>query len=179
MSPDRLATLRTFFSNLETRLPGAVALTYLRLFEADPEADSLFNRNIRDEQRRFAGELQDIVKLTRSSQLWPAGAPTGQILIPEVAEFGRRCAEAGLTIQHFTIMKRAMARACEEIAPADFTPPVAEALAFILDVLVQSLCLPSDSAAKALSKLPCRTTATVLHDPFAYFDEELPGVSTA
>ncbi len=179
MTPDRLAALRTFFSNIETRIPGVVALTYTRLFEADPEAASLFKSSISDQQLRFIEKLQNIVKLTRSSQLWPAGAPTGQILIPEVAEFGRLHAEAGVTIEHFTIMKQAMARACEEIAPEEFTSPVAEALAFILDVLAQSLSAPADSAANALSKLPCRITAAVWHDPSAYFDEELPGVSAA
>ncbi|MFY9641464.1 MAG: hypothetical protein WCD20_12035 [Rhodomicrobium sp.] len=179
MSPDKLAALRTFFSKIETRLPDAAALTYRRLLEAEPEAASLCKGDIREQQLHFMHKLWDIIKLTRSSHLWPAGAPTGQISIPEVVAFGRNHAKAGVTLKHFAVMKQAMAGACEAIAPEEFTPPVAEALAFILDVLAQSLSKPGDSADNVLSKLPCQNAAAVLHDPSAYFDEELPAVSAA
>jgi hypothetical protein len=131
----------------------------------------LFKGDIREQQLRFLGKLQSIVKLTRSSQLWPVGAPTGQMLIPQVAEFGRSHAKSGVTPEHFTLMKEMMARACKEIAPADFTPPVEEALAFIFDVLAQSLTA-NDSATDVLSKLRLRRNGTALQDPAAYFDEE-------
>ncbi len=170
--PERLAALRNFFAKAEQRLPATVALTYDKLFEAAPEVASLFNGHLREQQQAFLCKLQGIVKLTRSSQLWPVGTPTGQILIPEVAEFGRRHARTGVTPEHFALMKEMMARACKETAPAEFTPAAEEALAFIFDVLAQSLTA-GDSAPDALSKLRLHRNGTALHDPFAYFDEEM------
>jgi hemoglobin-like flavoprotein len=168
---DRLATLRLFFTAMEPRLPAIVARTYDKMFEAEPGMVRLFKGEIREQQLSFLAKLKSIVQLTRSSQLWPVGTPSGQMLIPQVAEFGRSHATIGVTPAHFALMKKMMIAACKETAPGSFTPAVKEALSFVFDVLAQSLTA-GDSTTDVLSKLRlCRNDA-VLYDPAAYFDEE-------
>jgi hemoglobin-like flavoprotein len=175
-NPDRLAALRTFFAGIEPRLPIIVALTYNKMFAVEPEMVLLFKNGIQEQQISFLGKLKSIVQLTRSSQLWPVSVSNGPILIPEIAEFGRSHAESGVTPAHFALMKKMMTRACEEIAPADFTPPVEEALSLIFDVLAQSLTA-ADGSADGLSKLRLCRSGTVLYDPAAYFDGEMPAAT--
>jgi hemoglobin-like flavoprotein len=168
---DRLATLRLFFTAMEPRLPAIVARTYDKMFEAEPGMVRLFKGEIREQQLSFLAKLKSIVQLTRSSQLWPVGTPSGQMLIPQVAEFGRNHAKLGVTPAHFALMKKMMIAACKETAPGSFTPAVEEAFSFIFDVLARSLTA-GDSTTDVLLKLRlCRNDA-VLYDPAAYFDEE-------
>jgi hemoglobin-like flavoprotein len=169
---DRLTALRTFFVETEPRLPVIIALSYQRLFEVEPGIAQLFKGNIREQQSRFLAQLQSIVKLTRSSQLWPASAATGQILIPDIVEFGRRHAKLGVLPVHFSLMNDMMSWTCKELASAGFTPLVEEGLAFVFDVLGASLTAKA-SAGDALSMLRSRWSAAPLADPSAYFDEEL------
>lgn len=168
---DRLATLRLFFTAMEPRLPAIVARTYDKMFEAEPGMARLFRGDIREQQFSFLAKLKSIVQLTRSSQLWPVGTPTGQMLVPQVAEFGRSHAKFGVTPAHFALMKKMMIAACKEAAEGSFTPAVEEALSFIFDVLAQSLTA-GDSTTDALSKLRLCRNEAVLLDPAAYFDEE-------
>jgi hemoglobin-like flavoprotein len=173
-TPDRLAALRTFFAEMEPHLPAIVALTYNKMFAVEPDTVLLFKDGIREQQISFLGKLKGIVRLTRSSHLWPAGAPKGPILIPQIVEFGRSYAGTGVTPAHFVLMKEMMTRACKEVAPTSFTPPVEEALSFVFDVLAQSLTA-ADGSRDALSKLRLCQSGTILHDPAAYFDGEMPG----
>jgi hemoglobin-like flavoprotein len=168
---DRLATLRLFFAAMEPRLSAIVVRTYGKMFEAEPGMVRLFKGDIRAQQLSFLAKLKSIVQLTRSSQLWPVGTPAGQMLIPQVAEFGRNHAKLGVTPAHFALMKKMMIAACKENAPESFTPAVEEALSFIFDVLAQSLTA-GDSTTDVLSKLRLCRNEAVLHDPAAYFDEE-------
>ncbi len=177
MTADRLAALRTFFVKIEPRLPEVVALMYDLFFEAEPSAARLFKGELGEQKQRFVHELQSIVRLTRSSELWPADAATGQILIPEVAEFGRRHAAAGVTLHHFEVMKKAMEQACEKIVPNEITLEVAEALSYLFEVLAHSLSTPADSAVSVLAMLRPAAREGTLHDPSAYFDDVPPTVS--
>ena len=79
---DRLTALRTFFAEMEPQLPAIVARSYERLFDVEPAIALLFKGNAREHQLRFLAKLQSIVKLTRSSQLWPASAATGGTFTP-------------------------------------------------------------------------------------------------
>jgi hypothetical protein len=169
---DRLTALRTFFAEMEPQLPAIVARSYERLFDVEPGIALLFKGNAREHQLRFLAKLQSIVKLTRSSQLWPASAATGQILIPEVLDFGRSHAKIGVLPVHFSLLNDMIAWTCKEIAPLGFTPLVEEGLAFVFDVLGASLTA-KDSSGDVLSKLRSRWNGATLHDPSAYFDEEL------
>ncbi len=169
---DRLTALRLFFARMEPQLPVVVALTYRRLFEVEPKTALLFNGRFQDQQPRFLAKLQDLIKTTRSSWLWPAGAATGQMLIPAVAEFGRSHAKIGVLPIYFSLMNDMMAWACKEIAFEEFTPLVEEGLAFLFDVLAASLTA-RDSGGDALSKLRSRWNGAPLLDPSTYFDEEV------
>jgi hemoglobin-like flavoprotein len=168
---DRLATLRRFFAATEPRLPAIVVRTYDKMFEAHPGVAQLFKGDIREQQSSFLAKLKSIVQLTRSSQLWPVGTPAGQMLIPQVAEFGRYHAKIGVTPAHFALMKTMMIASCKEAAPGSFTPAAEEALSFIFDVLAQSLTA-HDSTTDVLSELRLCRNEAALHDPAAYFDEE-------
>ncbi len=174
---DRLAALRTFFVKMEPSLPVIVALTYDKMFAVEPEIALLFKGHIPEQQISFLNNLKRIVQLTRSSQLWPVGASTGPILIPQIAAFGRSHARIGVTPENFALMKEMMARACKETAPANFTQLVEEGLRFIFDVLAQSLTA-GDGSAGALSKLRLCRNGAVLYDPAAYFDGEMPVPAT-
>jgi hemoglobin-like flavoprotein len=175
-APDRLAALRTFFVEMEPRLPVIVALTYDKMFAAKPEIALLFKGSIHEQQLSFLAKLKSIVLLTRSSQLWPVGVSAGPILIPQIAAFGRSHVKIGVPPEDFALMKEMMTRACKETAPANFTQLVEEGLGFIFDVLAQSLTA-GDGSARALSELRLCRNGAALYDPVAYFDGEAPAAT--
>jgi hemoglobin-like flavoprotein len=135
MSPDQLSALRAFFTTAETRLPDIVALMYDRFLKAMPETAPLFKGDMQEQHRQFTLMLWSIVRLTRSSELWPVNAWTGEAPIPAVEKLGMRHAHVGVRPEHFETMKVVLSRCFREMFPKDFTPPVEKALAFIFDVL--------------------------------------------
>ncbi|MGO9546722.1 MAG: globin domain-containing protein [Rhodomicrobium sp.] len=176
MSPARLAALRAFFASIEARLPSAVDEMYGQLFEEVPEAIPLFKGDLQEQKQRFRFMLLSIIKLTRSSHLWPVCTMTGRATLPSLNELKSRHADAGVTPAHFEVMKILLTKACEHIAPAEFTPEIAESLAFVFDVLARSLTV-SDSASEALARKdgpPAQDTAAGFQDPSSYFDHDVP-----
>ena len=151
MELDRLAALRDFFGSVKPRLPEIAGAMFSRLFAVAPETRSLFKPDMEDQTVRFAEMLHNIVELTRSKHLWPAGNTNGRTALPLLNELKSRHVQAGVTPQHFTIMEAALSQTCAELAPAEFTPKAAEALSFIFDVLARSLTVP-DSAQEALAR---------------------------
>jgi hemoglobin-like flavoprotein len=135
MSPDQLAALRAFFATAETRLPDIVALMYDRFLRAMPETATLFKGDMQEQHRQFTLMLWSIVRLTRSSELWPVNARTGQAPIPAVEQLGMRHAHIGVRPEHFETMKVVLSRCFRDLFPKDFTPPVEKALSFVFDVL--------------------------------------------
>ncbi|MFY9640830.1 MAG: globin domain-containing protein [Rhodomicrobium sp.] len=152
MSPDRLAALRNFFARIENRMPEVVSMMYGRIFEAAPEARALFKGDIEEQMQRYGKMLQAIVKLTRSSHLWPVRAFTGEASLPFLDKMGTIHADAGVTLAHVNLMKRILSQCCEEIAPGEFTLDADEALGFIFDVLSKSLTKSSDVDAEHLTR---------------------------
>ncbi len=138
MSPDQLAALRTFFATVEPRLPDIVALMYDRFFEAMPETAILFKGDMQEQHRQFTLMLWSIVRLTRSSELWPVNAWTGQASIPAIEKLGMRHSHAGVRPEHFETMKNVLSRCFREMFPKDFSSSVEKALAFIFDVMSHS-----------------------------------------
>jgi hemoglobin-like flavoprotein len=169
---DRLTALRNFFAAVEPKLPAIFAISYQRLFEVEPGLAGFFKGGVREHLPRLFTKLQSIVKLTRSSQLWPAGAASGQMLIPEVAEFGRGHAKLGVQPVHFSLMNDMLAWTCKEAAFEEFTPLVEEGLAFVFDVLGASLTA-KDTGGDVLSKLRSRWSGPAVLDPSTYFDDEM------
>jgi|SRR5208282_6407563 len=93
-------------------------------------------------------------QLTRSSYLWPVTIDQGKTTLP--------------------VMKTELLQACGKLAPAEFTPAVADALAFVFDVLARSLANP-DSAADALvrkNRPLGGNDGPALQDPGILFDWE-------
>ncbi|MGO8955484.1 MAG: globin domain-containing protein [Rhodomicrobium sp.] len=177
MAPKQLAALRHFFAGVEPKLPEIVDVMYGRIFQAHPGSEALFKGDLQEQKRRYAHMLQSIVQLTRSSHLWPIRIDKGKATLPVLNELKSRHAKAGVTPEHFEVMKAELLEACREIAPAEFTPAAAEALAFVFDVLARSLTI-SDSAAAALVRKnqPARGNGdAALHDPGSFFDYEEPG----
>jgi hypothetical protein len=168
---DRLTALRNFFAVVEPKLPLIFALSYQRLFEVEPRLGALFAHGLREHLPRLCVKLQGIVRTTRSSQLWPAGAATGQMLIPEVADLGKGHAKCGVQPVHFSLMNDMLAWTCKETAFEEFTPLVEEGLAFVFDVLGASLTA-KHSAVDVLAKLRARWSGPAVHDPLAFFEDE-------
>jgi hemoglobin-like flavoprotein len=160
MGPDRLAELRAYFAAIEPQMPGLVAAVYHRLFEIAPEARSLFKGDLQEQQAHFALALNVIVKLTRSSQLWPVDASKGTASLPAIGKLGAFHASLGITAAHFGLLKPVMSECCRNLSPAEFTPRIEEALGFIIDVLAGSLMPPCHTSGEELAsryKLPEKT----------------------
>jgi hemoglobin-like flavoprotein len=173
MSPDRLLALRKFFAAIEPRLPEVVALMYIRLFAVAPEAASMFKGNIKDQQRRYGLMLQSIIKLTRSSHLWPVSAFTGQASVPAVDMLGTRHADAGVVPEHFQLMKQVLCDCCAAKFAKEFTPAAQEALGFIFDVMSRSLVRTVEltrANRDTKNKLPDREMAPTSGDLGGYLD---------
>ena len=169
---DRLTALRNFFLKVESKLPTIFAVSYKRLFEVEPSLAGSFKGGVREHLPKLVTKLMSIIKTTRSSQLWPAGAATGQMLIPDVANFGRGHAKYGVQPVHFSLMNDMLAWTCKETAFEEFNPLVEEGLAFVFDVLGASLTA-RDSGADALSKLRSRGNGPAVLDPTTFFDDEI------
>jgi hemoglobin-like flavoprotein len=177
MSPDRLVALRKFFTAIEPRLPEVVALMYARLFEAVPEAAALFKGDLQEQQRRYGLMLQSMIRLTRSSHLWPISAFSGQASVPAVDMLGTRHADAGVAPEHFELMKQVLCGCCAEMFPQGFTPQAQEALGFIFDVMSRSLVRTVELAQAnrdRKNKLPDREMPPVAGDLNTYLDASAP-----
>ncbi len=175
MGPGDLSALRGFFAKHERRLPEVVAAMYNRLFEAVPEAKPLFKGNLQEQQAHYMRMLQSIVKLTRSSHLWPIGAFTGTASLPILDKLGCIHADVGITGAHFDLMKSVLSQCCREVDPAGFTPPVEKALGFIFDVVANSLTKSNDIHEEELArknKLPLRGDEQPVEDFNRFFGGE-------
>lgn len=175
MGPGDLPALRAFFARIENRLPDVVAAMYRRLFEAVPEAKSLFKGNLQEQQAHYMRMLQQMVKLTRSSHLWPIGAFTGKASLPILDKLGSIHADVGITRAHFDLMKSILSQCCKEADPAAFTPPVEKALGFIFDVVANSLTKSSDICEEELARknsLPLRGDEQPVEDFDRFFVTE-------
>ena len=75
---DRLVALRIYFVKVEALLPIIVTLAYDLLFVEEPNTAFLFKGDMLTHQLRFLDKIQSIVRLTRSSYLWPARPPWGK-----------------------------------------------------------------------------------------------------
>ncbi len=138
MSPDQLAELRKFLACVEERLPQAVAIMYSRFLEEVPEAAGLFNGNLQEQQERYMRMLREIVKLTRSSHLWPVQAFTGTPAIPAIDKLGSLHSCRGVTREHFDRMKTMLVQCFYEYCPERFNADAEAALGFIFDVVANA-----------------------------------------
>ncbi len=152
MSPNELAELRRFLTCVEPRLPQAVAITYSRLLEAIPEAKQLFKGDLPQQQERYLHMLQEIVKLTRSSHLWPVQALTGTSSIPAIDKLGSTHSKLGVTREHFDKMKAVLVQCFHEYCPEEFTPQAEAALGFIFDVVAKTSCAPHGLSTEVISR---------------------------
>jgi hemoglobin-like flavoprotein len=175
MVPADLSALRRFFASIEPRMPEVVEATYNRLFEALPEVQPLFKGNLHEQQMHYMRMLQGIVKLTRSSHLWPIGAFTGKASLPVLDKLGTIHADVGITRAHFDLMKSVLAQSCREIDPAAFTPHIEAALGFIFDVVANSLTKSSEICEEELARknsLPLRGDELPVEDFDRFFGNE-------
>ena len=138
MTPEQLAELRNFFVSYEPRLPQAIAVMYSRLLEAIPEVRQLFKGDFQEQEKRYLLMLQDLVRLTRSSQLWPIHAGAGTSTIPVVDKLGSTHSCLGITQEHYDKMKSVLAQCFREDCPEQFTPGAERALGFIFDVVAKA-----------------------------------------
>ncbi len=138
MTPEQLTELRNFFVSYEPRLPQTVAVMYSRLLEAIPEVRQLFKGDFQEQEKRYLLMLQELVRLTRSSQLWPIQAGAGTSTIPAIDKLGSLHSCLGITEEHYGKMKAVLAQCFREDCPEQFTPAAEEALGFIFDVVASA-----------------------------------------
>jgi hemoglobin-like flavoprotein len=159
MGPGDLSALRRFFTAMEPKLPDIVEAMYTRVFEAAPWAKPLFKGNLHEQQMRYMHMLQAMVKLTRSSHLWPIGAFTGKASLPVLDQLGTIHADLGICREHFNLMKSILCQCCREAGGEKFTPEAEGALGFIFDVVANSLtktCDIRDEEVARKNSLPAR-----------------------
>jgi hemoglobin-like flavoprotein len=159
MGPGDLSALRRFFTEIEPKLPEVVDAMYSRVFEAAPWAKPLFKGNLQEQQKRYMHMLQAMVKLTRSSHLWPIGAFTGTASLPILDKLGTIHADVGISREHFDLMKSILSQCCREAGGETFTPQAEKALGFIFDVVANSLTKTCDIREEELARknsLPAR-----------------------
>jgi hemoglobin-like flavoprotein len=152
MGPNDLSALRNFFTAIEPKLPEVVDAMYARVFEAAPWAKPLFTGNLQAQQKRYMQMLQTMVKLTRSSHLWPVGAFTGEASLPILDQLGTIHADVGIKREHFDLMKSILSQCCKEVGGDAFNPRVEKALGFIFDVVANSLTKSSDICEEELAR---------------------------
>ncbi len=148
---------------------------YRRIFEAVPEAKSLFKGNLQEQQAHYMRMLQSIVKLTRSSHLWPVSAFSGTASLPVLDKLGTIHADVGITRAHFDLMKAVLSQCCREIDPAAFTARVEGALGFIFDVVGHSLTKSCDIREEELARknsLPFRGDEQPVEDFERFFKSD-------
>ncbi len=138
MTPEQLAELRDFFVIFEPQLPQTVTVMYSRLLEAIPEVRQQFKGDFQEQEIRYLHMLQELVRLSRSSQLWPIQANEGTSTIPIVDQLGRSHSGIGITHEHFDKMKAVLAQCFRESCPEQFTPEAEAALGFIFDVVAKA-----------------------------------------
>ncbi|MEJ2123416.1 MAG: globin domain-containing protein [Alphaproteobacteria bacterium] len=139
MTPQQLRLVKNFWIKAENKLDAAIPHMYEKFFDMTPEAKELFKGPIHEQQKQFAGMLGGVIKLTRSSHLWPVSAFTGQAVIPGLDNLRKRHERVGVRPEHFQTMKSALMISFSEVFPEDFTPEVREALSVVFDVLAHSL----------------------------------------
>ncbi len=152
MSPDQLAELRKFLTCVEQQLPQAVAIMYGRLLDAIPEAKQLFKGDVEEQQKRYLHMLREVVKLTRSSHLWPVQALTGTPSIPAIDKLGCFHSRLGVTREHFDKMKAVLMQCFREYCPEQFNPRAEAALGFIFDVLAKASTNAREMSAEVIAR---------------------------
>lgn len=175
MGPNDLSALRSFFNTIEPRLPDVVDAMYNRIFEAAPWAKPLFRGNLQEQQKRYMQMLQTMVKLTRSSHLWPIGAFTGKASLPILDQLGTIHADVGIKREHFQLMKSILSQCCKEIGGDAFNPQVEKALGFIFDVVANSLTKSADVCEEELARknsIPARGEELPAEDFNRFFNSE-------
>ena len=152
MGPEQLAELRNFFVGYEPRLPLAVDAMYQHLLETAPEVRPLFKGDFQHQEQRYLNMLQELVKLTRSSQLWPVQPGTGISTIPAIDKLGGTHAQIGITREHFDKMKAVLIECFRADSPELFTPAAEEALNFIFEVVARATAEPSGATDEELAR---------------------------
>jgi hemoglobin-like flavoprotein len=182
MGPEQLAELRNFFAVYEARLPVAVSAMYKQLLEQAPEVRPLFKGDFQEQEKRYLNMLLELVKLTRSRQLWPVQPGQGISSIPTVDKLASSHAGLGLTRAHFERMKTVLIRCFKEDSPELFTPQAENALTFIFDVAARATTELAGASGDELARknrLPhsgekvVRTKEQLFWDWFAKEEESL------
>jgi hemoglobin-like flavoprotein len=139
MTPQQLRLVKDFWTKAAPKLDAIFPRMNEKLFAITPEAKELFKGPIFEQQSHFSEMLCGVIKLTRSSHLWPVSAFTGQAVIPGLDDLREQHARAGVRSEHYHPMKLALIASFSEVFPEDFTPEVREAFGIIFDVLTRSL----------------------------------------
>ena len=155
MTPQQLRLVKNFWAKAETQLDAIIPRMNEKLFAITPEAKELFKGPIFEQQSQFSEMLSGMIKLTRSSHLWPVSAFTGQAVIPGLDNLREQHMRAGVRSEHYHPMKLALIASFSEVLPEDFTPEVREAFSGIFDVLTHSLTQAKSVQKSCVSEQAC------------------------
>ncbi len=132
---------------------------YSQFLDELPEAKALFKGDLQQQQKHFLLMLQEIVRITRSTHLWPVSAHTGTQSIPIIDNLGRTHSCKGVAPEYFDKMKMVLVRCFKEHNPVEFSPAAEEGLGFIFDVVAKAstgTCEISVDAMADKNKLPLK-----------------------
>jgi hemoglobin-like flavoprotein len=139
MTMHKLRIVRNFFSTREKDIDALAGLTFGNMLALAPEVASMVGVDAQGYCPLFSRMLRSFIELTKKSHLWPASAETGSVLIPGLANLRERHAEAGVTPQHFVLLKQALLQALARGYTSDFTAEVRDAVVFVFDALAKTL----------------------------------------
>jgi hemoglobin-like flavoprotein len=117
MTPEHITLVQESFQKVATIADQAAELFYKNLFELDPQLNSLFTSDMKEQGRKLMHMIGVAVH----------GLKNPETLIPAARALGRRHVDYGVKEKDYDTVGKALMLTLEQGLGADFTPPVKEA----------------------------------------------------
>ncbi len=137
MNPNTIALVQSSWKSVERIAPAAAALFYTNLFETDPSLKPMF----RGDMTAQGARLMQMIGLA------VAKLDEVDVLLPVLANLGRRHAGYGVRDEHYATVGTALIRTLEEGLGDGFTEPVRSAWLEVYGVIAKTMIAASRATA--------------------------------
>lgn len=137
MNPNTVRLVQSSWAAVERIAPAAAALFYTNLFEIDPALRPLF----RGDMAAQGAKLMQMIGVAVARLDQP------EILLPVLANLGRRHADYGVRDEHYATVGTALLRTLEEGLGDGFTDPVRSAWTEVYGVIATTMMAASRAEA--------------------------------
>ena len=143
MTPEQAKLVADSFTQLEARLPELGAAVYDRFFNIAPETRAMFKGDMAAQHRKLVNVLVEFVKLRRRSKHFlPVTAHGGVAVVPGINHMRSSHAAAGVKIEHYDLMKRAILSSVAAMLGESFDARAGEAWGAAFDTLAETMQKP-------------------------------------